>query len=88
MAGTMQGQHCFYHYGYNIYTCVYLLRTPSLQRVKVLCYHLMFLGIVGVDKTNLSKLGDENDKLRQKLSDVQRENIKLKEVSLSYHVGD
>ena len=48
----------------------------------------MFLGIVGVDKTNLSKLGDENDKLRQKLSDVQRENIKLKEVSLLCIIGE
>ena len=41
-----------------------------------------------MDKTNLSKLGDENDKLRQKLSDVQRENIKLKEVSLSCIIGE
>ena len=37
-----------------------------------------------MDKTNLTKLGEENDKLRQRLSDTQRENIKLKEVSFSH----
>ena len=59
--------------------------------MKIWCDILLFtclyfdkylVGIVGLDKNNLAKLGEENDKLRQKLSDTQRENIKLKEVGL------
>ncbi|XP_053392864.1 serine/arginine repetitive matrix protein 2-like isoform X4 [Mercenaria mercenaria] len=38
-------------------------------------------GIVNLDKNQMSQLEDENDKLRKKISEFQRENIKLKEIS-------
>jgi hypothetical protein len=35
---------------------------------------------VNLDKNQMSQLEEENDKLRKKISEFQRENIKLKEV--------
>ena len=44
----------------------------------------MCLGIVNLDKSQMSQLEEENDKLRRRVSEFQRENIKLKEVSYFY----
>jgi len=39
---------------------------------------------VNLDKSQMSQLEEENDKLRKKVSDFQRDNIKLREVSVAY----
>ncbi|XP_052815975.1 uncharacterized protein LOC128242741 isoform X1 [Mya arenaria] len=44
-------------------------------------------GIVDLDKSQMSHLEDDNDKLRKRISEFQRENIKLREIS-SYALKD
>ena len=48
---------------------------------KVDIYVLPVTGIVNLDKNQIIHLEEENEKLRKKMSDFQRENIKVKEVS-------
>ncbi|KAH3892880.1 hypothetical protein DPMN_017013 [Dreissena polymorpha] len=44
-------------------------------------------GIINLDKTQMTQLEEENDKLRKRISEFQRENIKLREIA-SYALKD
>ena len=69
--------------------CYYTLISPAAGIVdldKTPCYYTLIssaAGIVDLDKTQMSQMEEENEKLRRRVSELQRENIKFREVRRS-----